>query len=1213
MREHRSLSTYNNSFWLIVVALMIFVVMFVFYLREEKQVEYANNQRLISYRLADELRQSSDDLTRMARDYVITGKPNYKKLYQEILDIREGRKSRAHPQDHIYWDLLQMDPSYQRPADYKSIPMLSLMREAGFTDAEFANLAEAKNKSDELTRIEHTAMDLVDSSPENMALNRDAALAMLYDDNYMRAKASIMRPIDETHKMMEQRTAALIASTQNLSAKFRTAFIFFIFVFLALLWRAYHALAETMGGTLEEIYQQLSELGQGNFSQALQVIDENDASIKAWIALTQKNLAKIDAENKDFNEKNMRLSRFYNALSQCNQAIVRSHSEQELFEKICHDAVIFGGMSMAWIGMLDEDTQELIPVAHYGDGGEYLDGLQISREPDAMGKIGPVSTALSKGEPVWCQDFSDDEFDFHWHERNIPYGWKSRAILPLHRNGKVVGAFNLFLDQVNAFDDDSRRLLTEMAMDISYALTRFELEMARRHAVQMESLRIYMLERITSSMSLAEILRDVVIKLEMIIPESVCSVMLLDNDGKHIRIGATPHLPDFFSQAINGLEVGPGRGSCGNAIATGRRTIVEDIHTHPYWAPYLELAKLAELGACWSEPIFSTKNQIMGAFAIYHKVATIPKEFHLRLLEMAAHFIAIAVERKKSEDTLSKLSLAVDQSLSAIIITDKRARIEYVNATCLKISGKKLNELIGQRPSFIYNGKAPFATYKDMLTHVRRGDSWNGEWTKEDQNGKLQTDLIHVSPVRNDDGEIINYLIMQEDITEKKRSEEQIQFLAHYDSLTGLPNRTLLEERTRYALGRAARNKEALAVVFFDLDHFKDINDSLGHSFGDELLIQLAKRLTDCLRAEDTISRLGGDEFVLILPGVDSLGAERVVEKLMQVIASSYRINNYDLTVTTSMGIAIYPDDGKTFETLSKNADAAMYRAKREGRNAFRFFTHEMQARSARHLELVNALRYALEHQQLELYYQPQISIVNDRLIGAEALLRWNHHELGSVSPAEFIPIAEDSGLILQLGEWVLRTAVQQLKKWHEDGYTSLRIAVNLSAVQFRHGDLPNVIFRILQDAHVSARSLELELTESVAMHDPEGAISIMNNLSDLGVLMSIDDFGTGYSSLSYLKKFRVYKLKIDRSFVRDIHTDPEDKAIVSAVIGMAKSLGLITIAEGVETADQLDFLKHQGCHEVQGYFYAKPMPASEFFQFMETHADGIADGQKTA
>jgi diguanylate cyclase (GGDEF)-like protein len=437
-----------------------------------------------------------------------------------------------------------------------------------------------------------------------------------------------------------------------------------------------------------------------------------------------------------------------------------------------------------------------------------------------------------------------------------------------------------------------------------------------------------------------------------------------------------------------------------------------------------------------------------------------------------------------------------------------------------------------------------------------------------------------------------------QDITQGKLAEERIEKLSHFDQLTGLPNRTLLNDHFKFALGLAQRSGESLAVMFLDLDHFKDINDTLGHSIGDQLLIAVAKRIKSALREEDTLSRQGGDEFILILPGSDAVGAALVAAKLVEVVAEPCHIEQHELIVTPSIGIAIYPHDGESLELLSKNADTAMYRAKDDGRNNFRFFTPEMQTQSARNLKLANALRHALSRNELFLQYQPQLSIQDGHIVGAEALLRWQHPELGMVSPAEFIPISEDTGQIIQIGEWVLRTAAKQLKDWIDAGMHPITMSVNLSAVQFRQQGLTELVVSILDEIQLPHELLELELTEAVMMDNPLGAIDVMSRLHDQGIRMSIDDFGTGYSSLSYLKQFKVYKLKIDQSFVRDITDDAEDKAIVTAIINMATSLGMQTIAEGVETSGQLALLRIQGCHEVQGHYFSKPLPVEMFEAF---------------
>ena len=427
-------------------------------------------------------------------------------------------------------------------------------------------------------------------------------------------------------------------------------------------------------------------------------------------------------------------------------------------------------------------------------------------------------------------------------------------------------------------------------------------------------------------------------------------------------------------------------------------------------------------------------------------------------------------------------------------------------------------------------------------------------------------------------------------INHRLEDQEHIYRLAHYDALTGLPNRSLLAQLSHAAIQTAQKEQSPLAVLFLDLDHFKHINDSLGHGVGDALLLAVAARLLSVVRDGDILCRLGGDEFILLLPDTPAEGAAQVAGKLLQASRQPYQVEHHELTMLPSIGIALCPQDGVDFEVLSQCADVAMYRAKLDGRNTFRFFTPEMQSQSVRALQIENALRRALERQQFRLVYQPQICIATGQMHSVEALLRWSHPELGEVSPAEFIPIAEDCGQILPIGEWVLFTALQQLQSWRAAGLGITTVAVNLSAVQFRQPGLPERVAQLLAAMDLPVDSLELELTEGVAVDDPNAAIATMDRLRACGVRLSIDDFGTGYSSLSHLKRFPIYKLKIDRSFVSGLGDDANDRAIVSAIIRMAQALGIETTAEGVETHEQLVFLHEQGCTEAQGYHCGRPM-----------------------
>lgn len=557
-------------------------------------------------------------------------------------------------------------------------------------------------------------------------------------------------------------------------------------------------------------------------------------------------------------------------------------------------------------------------------------------------------------------------------------------------------------------------------------------------------------------------------------------------------------------------------------------------------------------------------------------------------------------DRYKADETFRKLSKAVEQSPSTVVITDLDGNIEYVNKAFELETGYSASEVIGENPRILKSGKTPQSVYEDLWHHLKSGDNWVGELTNKRKDGSEFIESVVISPIQDAEGNSINFLAVKTDITEKKIAEERIDRLAHFDSLTGLPNRNLLLDRFNYAATLAHRSKEKMAVMFLDIDHFKNINDTLGHSVGDQLLQELAKRMKDSLRDGDTISRTGGDEFILVLPNTDSHGAALVAAHLIDVVAHVFKIGSHELIVTPSIGITLYPDDGLDFETLSKNADTAMYRVKKSGRNGYHFYTPELQERTLRTLQLSTSLRSALSNDELHLLYQPQLSIEDGHVIGAEALLRWNHPELGMISPVEFIPLAEESGQIIPIGEWVIRTAAQQMKDWLDAGFAPMIMAVNISSVQFRQSDISKKVTHILDDVGLPHELFEMELTEAVAMDDPEGAIAIMDALYDCNIQMSVDDFGTGYSSLSYLKKFKVYKLKIDQSFVRDVTHNSEDKAIVTAIINMASGLGIKTIAEGVETAAQLSFLRMQGCDEVQGYYFSKPVTPDEFAAFVK-------------
>lgn len=532
----------------------------------------------------------------------------------------------------------------------------------------------------------------------------------------------------------------------------------------------------------------------------------------------------------------------------------------------------------------------------------------------------------------------------------------------------------------------------------------------------------------------------------------------------------------------------------------------------------------------------------------------------------------------------------------------KDNRLEMVNPAFARIHGYEPDELIGVSPGEIF---AP-----ECMAHVHpSAGEKNGYFCSSDdvsfetvhtrKDGSPVEVSVHVTVVRDENGAVSHRITNLQDISERKSIEKQIEFLAHHDPLTGLPNRILLKDRVEQAVMHAQRNHSKVALLCIDMDGFKTINDSLGHSVGDEVLKIVSARLKECLRKTDTISRQGGDEFVLILPEItDTKGIViPIVRNLLESFQRGFRVGEHTLSTSISIGIALFPDDGETFEPLLQKAETAMYKAKELGRNTYCFYIDRMNEEMIEQLTLQSDLLKAIENNEFVLHYQPQIDLKENRITGAEALIRWRHPRLGMVPPVKFIPLAESSGAIVQIGQWVIREACRQACTWYRQGM-DISVAVNISPIQFKRGNLESVVKEALADSELPPRYLELEVTESVMMHDTENTLRTVCSLKEIGVQLSIDDFGTGYSSLAYLKRFAVDNLKIDQSFVRDISTDHDDAVIVKTIIQMARSLNLRTIAEGVENEQVLSVLEEHGCDAVQGYHFAKPMEAGEFERY---------------
>lgn len=559
--------------------------------------------------------------------------------------------------------------------------------------------------------------------------------------------------------------------------------------------------------------------------------------------------------------------------------------------------------------------------------------------------------------------------------------------------------------------------------------------------------------------------------------------------------------------------------------------------------------------------------------------------------------------RKEAEEKIREMATVMQNTRDGVIITDTSPRILAINAAYTQITGYTLDEVVGKNPNVLSSGRQSQPFYEAMWHELLLNGHWQGEVWNRRKSGEIYPQWLSISSVLNDERKVTRYIGVFSDITKLKESQAQLEFMAHHDPLTKLPNRALVETRMTQEIEQAHRQKHRLSVLFIDLDRFKQVNDSFGHLVGDELLQAVSDRLRGRLREGDTLGRLGGDEFILLsTPLHESQDAAIIARDILAVLSEPFRLSTgNEVFIGGSIGISLFPDNGTTVSELTKNADAAMYEAKENGRNQFSFYTATLNADARNKLELENDLRRAMLHRELSLHFQPKVDMQSGNICGAEALARWQRDDGCWIPPAQFIPLAEKSGLILTIGHWVIEQTCQQLRKWLDDGITELCVAVNVSARQFRSGQLDHLISNALSKFSIPAACLEVELTESMLMHEPEQAIETMRKLKKIGVRISLDDFGTGYSNFGYLRRFPIDSLKVDQSFVRGAATDSDDAEITAAIISIAHRLRLRVVAEGVENAEQLAFLRANECNELQGYYFSKALPAGEFAALLKS------------
>ncbi len=1231
-------------------------------------------------------------------------------------------------------------------------------------------------------------------------------------------------------------------------------------------------------------------------NSAIPIRDDRGASIGA-IAVNQD-----ITESRQAEKRLLKLTRARAMMAKCNHILVHATDEQAMLRQMCRIAVESGGYCMAWIGFAgDDENKSVRPVAHAGAEDGYIRKLDITWADTERGR-GPTGTAIRTGELQVTRDMAAAPDFTPWREDALQRGYRSSLACPLRNGTRVLGALNIYSRETGGFDTEEVALLVELADDIAFGIDSLRARAERERTQQLLASEKNVLEIIAAGSPLPAVLDAITRVMEAQAGGMYCSILLLDEDGQHLRHGAAPSLPDAYNRAIDGVRIGPKAGSCGTAAHTGKITIVSDIASDPLWADFRELAARFGLAACWSIPIKASNSATLGTLAMYHREPRRPTPADLELIEHAQHLAGIAIERVRAERALRESERFARSTIDAlsqhICVLDEHGKIIAVNkawrefaaangtaservsegSDYLAVCGADTGEhaglaaraasgiqavMNGQRSGFSLeypchsssgqrwfvlkatrfpeNGAlrvviaheditarklaeqatieseerfrsivelAPVGiahttldgryrlvnrklcdilgyseqellslSFRDItvpedlvegetyLDRLQRGEiqGYSREKRYIRKNGATIWANLTTSLLRDKLGRPKHYISVIEDISERKRTEaairthalyqsviadfgqralasrdledlmkeaisvishsldveycrilqlalndealvlkagtnydtsltsgatiavdadcpaayalrnnvtvvvedfgveqrfgpppfarggalssgvdiiipgpggplgvlavyssrprkfdaqdidflqavanvlaasierkaaeQRLAYIAQFDGLTGLPNRALLRDRLTQAMTRAVRNHKLVALMFLDLDRFKEINDTLGHEIGDRVLQTIGHRIRDCLREGDTVARLGGDEFTVVLEEISNVeDASQIARKVIESVAQPIILDENEVFLTTSIGITIYPFDDSGTDELLKNADIAMYHAKSKGRNDFQFYTADMNARAGERLHLESGLRRALERREFMLHYQPQIDLESGTIVGVETLIRWLHPELGFIPPDTFIPIAEQSGLIVPIGEWVLRTACAQGRAWQTTG-VPVRVSVNLSARQFMRSDLIRTIRDALAATGLDPALLELEITEGLLMENPEEHSRLLSPLKAMGVRIAIDDFGTGYSSLTYLKHFPLDVLKIDQSFVRNIGSDSGDAAIVSAVIALAHSMGLDVIAEGVETAGQLHFLREKGCRKFQGYLFSHPLPEGE-------------------
>ncbi|MDO9365275.1 MAG: EAL domain-containing protein [Methylotenera sp.] len=739
-------------------------------------------------------------------------------------------------------------------------------------------------------------------------------------------------------------------------------------------------------------------------------------------------------------------------------------------------------------------------------------------------------------------------------------------------------------------------VLTDVGLALDFVM--FELRRAERR----ERSRNQVLELLAKNTPLNEVLQFIVCSVEKENADMLCCILLVDNVAEHLFTGAAADMPDFYNSMAHSAEIDIAFTNCGGDAHAEKHIIVENIQSHPYVTLYQKLSVQISLHSGLLEPIYSHSGKALGTIGIYRRKADISaSDDDVLLIKQVANIVGAAIDQSLINDELQLALLIYQNSSEAMAVTGADGTVITINPAFTKFTGYTPDEVIGKNIKILSSGRQDKKFYQAMWHAINTTGFWQGEILNQRKNGEIYTEWLTINTVTNENGSVHRRVAIFSDITNKKEADDLIWKQANFDMLTGLPNRSMFLDRLNQAIKKSLRTNLPLALIFLDLDRFKEVNDTLGHNAGDNLLKEATRRLLSCVRESDTVARLGGDEFVIVLDKLDDLSSiERIAKNLLIKLDEPFYLENEVAYISASIGITLFPNDAADANELLKNADQAMYFSKNTGRNRYSYFTRPMEATAKNRSRLINDLHFALTEGQFCLHYQPIVDLSTGAIDKAEALIRWQHPQRGLVSPAEFIPIAEETGLINDIGEWVFHEAVQQVAIWRTSKNPAFQISINKSPVQFLNKNKTHADWiSHLRSLDLPGQCIVVEITEGLLLDNNTSITGQLLEFRDAGMQVSLDDFGTGYSSLSYLQKFDIDYLKIDQSFVRNLSSNSSNMVLCEAIIVMAHKLGMKVIAEGIETQEQRDLLTAAKCDYGQGYLFSKPVPAIEFEKYL--------------